>query len=164
MFTTFDERHPSEELIKILQASVSFAGISPAVEAFNQLYFSGNAIYENDVTGAIKHCQHLGYPEEDIVIDNILGGNKELPVFYKNFATNSFQIMARASELYEYYKIMRGLIRAKNGHTKVNFRYVIAPTFTMPSKIIPFQLSESETKTMLEHGERDVQFAINNLI
>ncbi len=56
MFTTFDERHPSDELIKILQASVSFSGISPAVEAFGQLYFSGNAIYENDVIGAINHC------------------------------------------------------------------------------------------------------------
>lgn len=63
--------------------------------------------------------------------------------------------MARAAELYQYYKIMRGLLRAKNGHTGVNFRYVIAPTFTMPSKIIPFQLTESETKTMLNHGERD---------
>lgn len=157
MFTTFDERHPSDELIKILQASVSFAGISPAVEAFDQLYFSGNAIYENDVLGAINHCQHLGYLEEEIIIDNVLGGNKTLNIWQRSVFTNSFGVMARAAELYEYYKIMRGLIRAKNGHTKVNFRYVIAPTFTMPSKIIPFQLSEGETKTMLEHGERDAR-------
>jgi hypothetical protein len=46
--------------------------------------------------------------------------------------------MARAGELYVYYKYTRGLIRAKNGHTAVNFRYVIAPTFTMPTKIVPF--------------------------
>jgi hypothetical protein len=151
MFTSFDERHGSEELIKVLQASVSFSGISPAVEAFGQLYFSGNAIYENDVVGAITHCQSLGYPEEDIVIDTILGGSKHLPTYSPTFE-NSFAIMARAAELYEYYKITRGLLRAKNGHNGVYFRYVIAPTFSMPTKIIPFQLSEQETRTMLEHG------------
>lgn len=96
MFTTFDERHSSDELIKVLQASVSFSGISPAVEAFGQLYFSGNAIYENDVIGAIKHCQDLGYDEKDIVIDTILGGNKNLPNYSPSFE-NSFTIMARAA-------------------------------------------------------------------
>ena len=97
------------------------------------------------------------------MIDTILGGNKQLPA-YAPTLENSFQIMARAAELYEYYQITRGLLRAKNGHTGVNFRYVIAPTFTMPTKVIPFQLTEHETKSMLEHGERDARFAINSLI
>ncbi len=87
--------------------------------------------------GAINHCLSLGYEEHDIVIDTILGGNKLLPA-YAPTLENSFQIMSRAAELYQYYKITRGLLRAKNGHTGVNFRYVIAPTFTMPTKIIPF--------------------------
>jgi predicted acylesterase/phospholipase RssA len=34
-FSTFNEHHPNSELIKILQASVSFSGITPPVEAFN---------------------------------------------------------------------------------------------------------------------------------
>lgn len=97
------------------------------------------------------------------MIDTILGGNKSLPSYAPSFE-NSFTIMARAAQLYEYYKITRGLLRAKNGHTGVNFRYVIAPTFTMPTKIIPFQLSEQETRTMLEHGQRDVRMAIDSLL
>jgi predicted acylesterase/phospholipase RssA len=60
-FSTFNEHHPISELLKILQASLSFPGITPPVEAFDSLYFSGASIYENDVMGAINHCERLGY-------------------------------------------------------------------------------------------------------
>lgn len=60
--------------------------------------------------------------------------------------------------------MQKGVIRAKNGHAGVNFRYVIGPTFSMPTKVIPFQLSEHETLNMLEHGQRDAQLAIQSLM
>ncbi len=56
-FASFSEKITTENMIKILQASVSFSGMSPAISIFDQLYFSGNAIYENDVSSAIKHCE-----------------------------------------------------------------------------------------------------------
>lgn len=59
---------------------------------------------------------------------------------------------------------MHGVLRAKNGHPKVNFRYVIGPTFSMPTKIIPYKISYEETKILLEHGERDAKAVITNLI
>ena len=127
---------------------MSFAGISPAIEAFDQLYFSGNAIYENDVMGAINHCQSLGYRDADIIIDSIVGGDSSLPHFNLRYK-NTFSIMTRTAELYNYYNVMHGVLRAKNGHSHVNFRYVIGPTFAMPSKITPFLLSQDETKAML---------------
>jgi len=52
-FASFDEKHPNELLIKILKASVSFSGVTPPVPALKSLYFSGSAIYENDVISAI---------------------------------------------------------------------------------------------------------------
>jgi len=73
-FSIFDEHSPFEDLMRVLYASVSFSGISPALEHGEGIYISGNAVYENDVLSVINHCESLGYAEEDIVIDTILSG------------------------------------------------------------------------------------------
>ena len=75
---------------------------------------------------AINHCEMLGYEEEDIIIDSILGGATKLPSF-ETRGKNSLSIMTRSSELWKHYETIRGVMRAKNGHTGVNFRYLIGP-------------------------------------
>ena len=80
-FKTFSEHHNNHDLIKILQASVSFLGISSPIQFRDGLYTSGSAIYENDVMAAINHCEKLGYEEHDIIIDSILGGATKLSAF-----------------------------------------------------------------------------------
>ena len=91
-FKTFTEHHSNADLIKILQASVSFLGVSNPIQFRDSLYTSGSAIYENDVMAAINHCELLGYEEEDIIIDSILGGATKLSSFNAN-KKNSIQIM-----------------------------------------------------------------------
>ena len=144
-FRTFSEHHSNKILIKILQASVSFLGISNPIYFHNSIFTSGSAVYENDVMAAINHCEMLGYAEKDIIIDSVLGGSTRLA----NFDTkkkNSFQIMSRSSELWKYYESIRGVMRAKNGHTGVNFRYLIGPQFNMPTKMLPIAFTLDETK------------------
>ena len=53
---------------------MTFSGVSPAVEAMDSLFFTGGAIYENDVTAAINHCLEIGYSEDEIIIDTIISG------------------------------------------------------------------------------------------
>ena len=60
-FTIFDESYSTDDLRKILVASVSFSGVTPAVEWDGQYYFSGDTVYENDVLSVINHCESLGY-------------------------------------------------------------------------------------------------------
>ena len=148
-FSIFDESMPTDDLLKILTASVSFSGVSPAVELDGQIYFSGNTVYENDVLSVINHCESLGYSEEDIVIDTILSGAREVSSF-DNKSANAFSILKRSSEVFKYYQHMHGIMRAKDGHRNVNFRYVVAPSFHMPSKIMPLTYSVSEAKSLLE--------------
>jgi hypothetical protein len=112
---------------------------------------SGNAIYENDVMEAINHCERLGYVEKDIVIDTIVGGKKELSNFNGD-GKNAFMIMQRSAELWNYYDVMHGVLRAKHGHSEVIFRYEIGPTYQMPSKIIPIKATPEETKSLMHHG------------
>jgi hypothetical protein len=65
-------------MIKVLQASLTFAGLTPAVYMNGTLYISGNAIYENDVMTAISHCEEMGFEESDIVIDTIINGPRDI--------------------------------------------------------------------------------------
>ena len=78
--------------MRILEASTTFSGISPAIEMFDSYYFAGNAIYENDVVAAINHCAELGYKESDIIIDSVLGGRAEVEE-WEGKNKNAFQVM-----------------------------------------------------------------------
>jgi len=73
----------------MLEASVSFSGISPAVEHKGDLFFSGNTVYENDVLSVVNHCESLGYAEKDIIIDTIVSGMVDVSHFESEDA-NSF--------------------------------------------------------------------------
>jgi len=44
-------------------------------------YVSGNAIYSNDMTTAITHCEEMGFFGSDIVIDTILNGPRDMEDF-----------------------------------------------------------------------------------
>ena len=59
---------------------------------------------------------------------------------------------------------MHGIMRAKDGHRNVNFRYVVGPEFDLPSKTIPLDYSLRETETLMELGERDAERVIYKLI
>lgn len=101
-FTIFSENTPIEDLLNVLVASISFSGISPAIEFDDQIFISGNAIYENDVLSVINHCECLGYKEEDIVIDTILSGPRDIP-YFDSEGINAFSVLRRASEVEKYY-------------------------------------------------------------
>jgi len=59
---------------------------------------------------------------------------------------------------------MHGIIRAKDGHKDVNYRYVVAPSFSMPSKIIPLQYKPEEVKSLMNSGRKDAERAIYQLL
>ena len=162
-FSIFDESSDWEELMRMLIASISFSGISPAKEHGAGIYISGNAVYENDVLSVINHCESLGYAEEDIVIDTILSGPTQLPDFDGSDA-NAFTVLKRSAAVYKYYQHMHGIMRAKDGHRNVNFRYVVGPDISLPSKVIPLNYSVRETQTLMDLGERDAERTIYKLL
>lgn len=163
-FEVFDENiEDSKDMLELLKASVTFSGISPAVRLGDQLYMTGKAIYENDVLSVINHCESLGYKDEEIVIDTIISGLKE-PGLYNHEGVNAFSVLKRSSEVFKYYQHMHGIMRAKDGHRDVNFRYVVAPSFDMPTKIMPLKYTPEESKSLLNSGKRDSERSIYELL
>jgi len=57
---------------------LTFAGLTPAIALNGTYYVSGNAIYQNDITTAITHCEEMGFFGKDIVIDTILNGPRDM--------------------------------------------------------------------------------------
>ena len=72
--------------------------------------------------------------------------------------------MERSAGIYKFYMTLHGVLRAKTGHSGVNFRYVIGPSFDMPSKIVPIDLGLEETKHLLRIGEADATREIKSLL
>jgi len=102
--------------------------MSPAISVFDSLYFSGNAIYENDVSTAISHCEELGYEEKDIIIDSLLSGTPYME-YFDTARANTWSIMVHSSKMWKYYDRVHGILRAKITHSDVMFRYLIRPRF-----------------------------------
>lgn len=142
-------------MIKVLQASITFAGLTPAIQIQDSWFISGNAIYEIDVLSAISHCEQMGYSESDIVIDSIISGPKDIATFDGKYS-NAFRIQVQASVMTKYYDNIHGVLRAQLSHSKVLFRYVIGPSFNMPNKILPMQYNLKKAKDLLVGGQRDV--------
>jgi hypothetical protein len=119
--------------------------MSPAVEIFDNLYLSGNSIYENDVSSAITHCAELGYAHEDIIIDSLLSGSIYMD-YFDSKDTNAWGAMVQSSKMWKFYDKVHGILRAKITHQDVIFRYLIGPDFLMPNKITPMEFSTETTR------------------
>lgn len=55
-------------------------------------------------------------------------------------------------------------MRSKDGHRDINFRYVVAPSFALPTKIKPLDYTVDEVYSLLRHGERDADRTIYELL
>jgi hypothetical protein len=142
----FDEHTPHDDMMKVLQASLSFPGVFEPIEAFDSLWFgmiytfnefvAGSTIYEADVISPIVHCEHLGYSEEDIVIDVILSGHPELKRV-DAYYFNAFKVVERTLEMMDYFENMHGVLKATQAHPGVHFRYIVGPTQSIQSRTIP---------------------------
>lgn len=60
-------------------------------------------------------------------------------------------------EIMNYYERMFGVLRAKAGHPKVNYRYIIGPNREMPTKIIPMSYTKHEVEIQMKLGRKDVR-------
>ena len=137
-FRTFNSQDMSDssQLLDVLYASFSFPGFFPPAEVFDSKYFDGSAVYDIDIFTAINKCLDKGYKETDIVVDVVFTSSANLKeVDAKDY--RSIGMLFRYLEISSFYSSMDGLLRAKFSYPKVNFRYAISPSKTLPSSMYP---------------------------
>eukprot|EP00347_Sterkiella_histriomuscorum_P000862 403374237 len=161
MFKVFDEETSYSDMMKVIQASITYVGIGPMVDAFQALWFTGSTIYELDINSAIIKCKNLGYSENNTVIDVILSAYPMLSHEAANL-NNGFKNIGRTIQLQAQYEKLFGVIRTKLAHPLVNIRYISGPTEEVASKNFPFDYSKGEVDYLFTQGVQDAQWAIKN--
>lgn len=147
-------------LVDALYASMSFAGFFPPAEVLGSSYFDGSAVWDIDIFSAINQCKGLGFAESDIVVDVIMTSAANLKqVQAEDY--KSIGMLFRYLEISSFYNSMDGLLRSKFAYPHANFRYVIAPTGSIPSSLYPLNLNEKQVNSIFAMGVKDAQDVIN---
>ena len=89
-----------------------------------------------DMFAAINKCINMGFAQEDIIIDAIMTSAASLNKIHGE-KLKSVQMLMRFLTISSFYSSMDTVLRAKFAYPKVNFRYAIAPSKTMPSAWLP---------------------------
>lgn len=125
-----------DNLVDALYASMSFAGFFPPADVLGSSWFDGSAVWDIDIFSAINRCVEKGFKNEDIVVDVIMTSAANLKeVQAEDY--KSIGMLFRYLEISSFYNSMDGLLRAKFAYKGVNFRYVIAPSGSIPSSLYP---------------------------
>lgn len=124
-----------DNLIEALYASFAWAGYFPPVSAFGSDFFDGSSIMDLDAFSPIAECLKTHAPQ-DVIVDAILTSEKTLK---QVDATNygAFDIMWRYLSISRYYSNMDGLLRAQFAYPGVQWRYIVAPTESLPDNLFP---------------------------
>ncbi|CDW79623.1 patatin-like phospholipase family protein [Stylonychia lemnae] len=160
-FRVFNENQTFSDLLKVLHASITYPGVSELVDEFDALWLSGSTVYEADLNSAILRCEKLGYKEERIVIDVVLSIDPIIPHQMAKL-NNGFQNLGRAIQLQSKYEMLYGVIRSKQSHPKMEFRYISGPSEDVASKNHPFDYNGREIDYLYDLGIKDAKKSIEN--
>lgn len=147
-------------LVHALYASVSFAGFFAPAGVFGSSYYDGSAVWDIDIFSAINQCSELGFANSDIVVDVVMTSSANLKEVEAD-DYKSVPMLFRYLEVSSFYNSMDGLLRAKFAYQGVDFRYVIAPTGSIPSSRYPLALSEHQIDAAVALGVQDAQNVID---
>jgi predicted acylesterase/phospholipase RssA len=137
-YVDFSEKNitAGDNLIEALYASMSFAGFFPPAEVLGSSYFDGSAVWDVDIFSAVNRCSEKGFANSDIVVDVVLTSSANLKqVEAEDY--KSISMLFRYLEISSFYNSMDGLLRAQFAYQGVDFRYVIAPSGSIPSSLKP---------------------------
>jgi hypothetical protein len=161
-YITVDEKGETQGLqgiINTMFTSFSFPGFFPPTSSFGSRFIEGSSVRTLDVLSAINNCIAAGFNESNIIIDVLLSSPQD---FNRVDASDyrSYMMLYRYLQVASYYSSMNGLQRAKFTHPNVNYRFVVAPTETLPSAYIPMSLNATDVNTIYNQGVIDGQNAI----
>lgn len=137
-FDDFTDRNITQghNLNDAMFASMSFAGFFPPADVLDSSYIDGSAIWDLDIFSGVNRCKEAGFNEDQIIVDAVLTSSANLKkVEAEDY--KSIPMLFRYLEISSFYNSMDGLLRAKFAYKNVNFRYVVAPTESIPSSMHP---------------------------
>ena len=169
-FVSFNDNFKTRDLIKALKASVAYPGVFAPFDAWNSTWLAGSAVWNIDVAAPILRCKHMGFAEEDIIIDAIIDDADELDtVDVSNY--NAFEMGLRTYEVMSYYTARKALLNAQIAYPAVSFRHVVGPKTSWRQlsldqlyrslfQLVPISYSEREVSLQMKQGYKDAEAAM----
>ena len=143
-------------------ASAADSFFFPYVKFSNYKLSSGSIKYVVDLYSAINACHGLGYTEDQIVLDIILGSGKNLETVDAT-TYKTIQVVLRTFSLMSYYDSKLIIDNAKTNFDKINFRSVINPSQKIKEPFNPYDYTAQELAAQLALGQQDAKTAVSTV-
>jgi predicted patatin/cPLA2 family phospholipase len=127
-----------------VMASSAVPGLFISIVEGNHTYIDGFTVDNLNLRGGIQECRKLVGDDSRIIVDMILVNPFAFPKHnIKNYTT--YEVYQRANELRSFNKRWFYILDIIRAHPKVNFRYIVRPSKTLPNwPIIPLVLLQRQ--------------------
>jgi hypothetical protein len=132
----------------------------PYVKFLNYKLTTGSVKYVVDLYSAINACEGMGYTEDQIVLDIVLGSGKTLETVDAS-KYKTIQVVLRTFSLMSYYDSKLIIDNARDNLEKVTFRSVINPSQKIKDPFNPYDYSAQELANQLALGQKDAKAAVS---
>ena len=161
IFVTWNETNllSTDDLVQALMASTAIPLYFPYINWGQSTYIDGSLIIGADIEDAIDRCFEIVSNQEDIIIDVISSHNHHpKDVYAGNY--NTLQVLQRALEILLYGMENFQYYLSRLDYPKVNFRYFIQPSKSLPGTFSPYGFDPENIATDIAIGQKDGAAAV----
>lgn len=127
----------------------------------DMVLLDGGVVWRNDMHDAVQRCRDLGHEDKDIIVDWIMCAENHYSEKSNLEEWHTLKHAMRAYELHDYYGTTAEVERTKIFFPDVELRYVIGPSESLSSPLIPLDFSREHLDTCIAIGEKDAVNAVN---
>jgi predicted patatin/cPLA2 family phospholipase len=145
-----------EDIVQAGMCSAAFPVVFPFGNFKGTIYTDGGVRYGTDIPSAVHICQDKGFEDKDIILDVVLCSGDKIDEIDPNKLT-PIPILMRYFDINDFAKTMGDLEDAEHFLKEVTFRYIVAPTQTLPSGSFPLVFKPEQIEQMIQLGEKDAK-------
>lgn len=149
-----------EGIIKSVFASCIIPFAFGQVQIGDKVLLDGGVKWKLDVLSAVRRCREIVDDDNDIIVDMILCAN---PVVQPVASVKGYSALAhylRANEMRDYYQTLSDYNSSIAMFPNVTFRYLIAPSESVTSGLIPLEYSDEQIERCFRVGKKDAENAV----
>lgn len=120
----------------------------------------GGVIWNIDITTGVRRCRELVSDDSDIIIDMVVVGDHDIESIENLLRFSVLEHFSRQREIAGFYNYMSDYRSAVQMFPKVNFRYFIHPSESLPGGMLPLDFSRSAVDGCFAVGKKDAQNAV----
>lgn len=152
---SFDETMDPKLQGETVAASASIPIVFQPTDSIGDLQLVDGGIYSDlNLQDAINKCREVTDKDENIIVDVIMCNSD--PVFIKNYTQwtyfNAWNIHQRAQEFKTFYNVLNDVLPMAEENPKVNFRYIVTATESLPGGAVPIFAKPSDLENTYKIG------------